>query len=80
MEKDALKDILYGGVSELIRNSKSYRHSPIGQDYCKFTESGEVALKEFMQQMALLIYVAEEKELDKRAKDMVIRGLKGETL
>ncbi len=80
MEKAALKDILYGGVSELIRNSKYYRHSPIGQDYCRFTEEGEVALKQFMQSMSVLLYVAEEKDLDKRAKDMVIRGLKGETL
>ena len=80
MEKTALKDILYGGLSELIRNDKSYRHSPIGQDYCKFTESGELALTEFMRQMALLIYVAEEKELDKRAKDLVIKGLKGENV
>ena len=80
MEKSALKDVLYGGLTELIRNDKSYRHSPIGQDYCRFTESGEVALKEFMQSMAVLIYIAEEKDLDKRAKDMVIKGLKGETL
>ena len=80
MEKAALKDILYGGVSELLRNDKCYRHSPIGQDYCRFTETGEAALKEFMQQMAILVYASEEKDLDKRAKDMVIRGLKGETL
>lgn len=80
MEKAALKDVLYGGLSELIHNDKSYRYRPIGQDYCKFTESGQSALIDFISQMAVLIYVAEEKELDKRAKDMVIKGLKGETL
>jgi len=78
MEKAALKDLLYGGLSELIRNSKSYRHSSISNNYSQFTESGEEALKEFMQQMAILIYLAEEKDLDTRAKEMVIKGLKGE--
>jgi len=78
MEKSALKDVLYGGVSELIHNSKYYRYSPIGQDYCRFTEEGEVALKQFMQSMSVLIYATEEKDLDQRAKDMVIKGLKGE--
>lgn len=78
MEKAVIKDILYGGVSNLIHNDKTYRHSPIGQDYCRFTESGEVALKEFVEQMAKLIREAEQNDLDKRAKELVIKGLKGE--
>jgi hypothetical protein len=80
MEKIALKDLLYGGISELIRNNKLYRRSPISDDYSHFTDEGGVAVKEFIQAMAILIYIAEEKELDERAKDMVIKGLKGETL
>lgn len=78
MEKTAIKDLLYGGVTELIRNDKFYRHSPIGQDYCRFTAEGEIALGEFMRAMAVLTYAAEEASLDKRAKELVIKGLKGE--
>jgi hypothetical protein len=78
MDRAVLKDILYGGINELIHNDKSYRHSSISNDYCRFTESGEAALKEFVQQMSILIYAAEEAALDKRAKDKVIKELKGE--
>ena len=79
MEKAALKDLLYGGVTELIRNDKMYRRSPISDHYSKFTESGEQALKEFIQSMAIIIYETEEADLEKRAKDRVIKELKGET-
>lgn len=80
MEKIAIKDLLYGGVNELIHNNKFYRHSPIGYDYCRFTEEGEVALKEFMRAMAILTHAAEEESLDRRAKEMVLKGLKGEKI
>ena len=80
MEKAALKDLLYGGISELIRNPAAYRHSPISNDYSQFTELGQTALKEFMQHMAIIIYKSEEADLHNRAKDRVIKELKGETL
>lgn len=80
MNKQAVKDLIYGGVNELIHNDKLYRHSPIGQDYCRFTEDGKLALEEFMTQMALIVHRTEQESLDKRAKELVIKGLKGETL
>jgi hypothetical protein len=79
MEKSALKDLLYGGISELIRNPKAYRHSSVSNDYSQFTELGQAALNEFMQQLAIIIYKSEEADLEKRAKDRVIKELKGET-
>lgn len=80
MDKDAIKNLVFGGVSELIRDKRYYYYSSLGSDYCHFTELGEVALKEFMNQMATVIQHAEEADLDKRAKDMVIKGLKGESV
>jgi hypothetical protein len=80
MEKQSIKDLLYGGINELIHNNKLYRYTPIGQDYCRFTSEGELALKEFLQQMAVIIYTSEESDLDKRSKDRVIKELKGEVL
>ena len=78
MDKDAVKNLVFGGVCELIRDTRYYYYSSVGSNYCHFTDKGEVALKEFMSQMATVIRQAEEADLDKRAKDMVIRGLKGE--
>ena len=80
MDKAAVKDLIYGGINELIHNDKYYRHSSVGPEYCRFTETGKVALEEFMAQMAVNMYRAEEASLDKRAKDMVINGLKGESV
>lgn len=78
MDKDAVKNLIFGGVCELIRDRRYYYHSSVGTNYCHFTDMGEVALKEFMTQMAEVIHRAEEAELDRRAKEMVIKGLKGE--
>jgi hypothetical protein len=78
MEKSAIKDLVYGGLEELVTNRRYYYHSSIGLNYCHFTEEGTKALSEYMNIMCAKLYEAEEKELDQRAKDMVIKGLKGE--
>jgi hypothetical protein len=78
MDKAAVKDLIYGGVNELIHNGKYYYHNSVGPEYCHFTDVGKVAISEFMNQMAITMYKVDAAELDKRAKDMVINGLKGE--
>ena len=80
MEKAALKDILYSSMLELMNNSKYYYHSTISSNYSHWTEPGAAAIVEYTNTMAELMLAAENKDLDQRAKDMVIRGLKGETL
>jgi hypothetical protein len=80
MEKAALKDLLYGGMVELVNDKTYYYHSTISSNYSKLTDAGVVAMTKYITAMAELMIEAETKELDKRAKDMVIRGLKGETL
>lgn len=80
MDKEAVKDMLYGGLNELVHNEKYFRYSEVGPEYCKFREQGESIVAEFIRQMSVNIYKAEEAALNKRAKDMVIKGLKGETV
>jgi len=80
MEKAALKDILYSSMLELLNNSKYYYRSKISTDYDHWTDAGSVAVVEYTKTMAELMLAAEKKDLDQRAKDMVIKGLKGETL
>ena len=80
MDKLAVKDLMYGGLNELIHNDKYYKHSAVGPAYCRFTDTGKVALEEFMAQMAVNMRKAENEELNRRAKEMVINGLKGESV
>ena len=80
MEKDAIKDMMFGGLTELMKNRKYYYYSSIGIGYCHFTDDGVKVLAEYMNLMGAKLHEAEEAELNKRAKDLVIKGLKGETV
>ena len=53
-----------------------YYHSPIGKDYCHLTDSGKEALIEWLELMAPEMYELERKQLDARAKRLVIDELK----
>jgi len=77
MEKSAIKDLLYGGISELMRNNRYYHFSPVGKGYCRWTDEGKEALKDFVSEIAHLMSEENHRELDQRAKDMVIDNLKG---
>lgn len=80
MEKDVVKDILYGGLAELMNNKEFYYRSSVGPDYSNWTERGNIVMLAFVNSMIKQIHTAEDKALDKRAKDLVIKGLKGETV
>jgi hypothetical protein len=76
MDKAAVKDIVYGGLEELLNNNRYYYHSSIGRDYSHFTDLGRQAVSEFMDIMAYKIREANEVDLDDRAKKQVLDGLK----
>ena len=78
MEKDAVKAIMYGGINELMNNRDYYHRSSVGAKYSTWTEKGMKVFSEYTLEMARHIQEAEDKELNKRAKDLVIKGLKGE--
>lgn len=78
MDKEAVKHLMFGGFCELVRDSRYYHRSEVGPEYCHFTDRGKIAIQDFMTQMAVNIYAAELADLDKRAKELVIKGLKGE--
>jgi hypothetical protein len=78
MEKESIKDIMYGGINELMNNRKFYYRSAIGPQYSNWTEEGKLVLQSYIFSMAAHIHTAEDKSLDRRAKDLVIKGLKGE--
>lgn len=76
MKKDAVKDLMFGGVSELMRNPNYYYFSSVGSNYCHWTESGKLALQEYMELMAVKFHEAETADLDRRAKQLVLGALK----
>ena len=76
MEKQAIKELMYGGINELMQNRRYYYHSTIGKNYSHWTDEGKEAMGKFMVEMTQHIRDAEEAELDKRAKDLVLKELK----
>lgn len=76
MEKGAIKDLVYGGINELMHNRRYYYRSSVGKDYSNWTDEGKVALNDFMKEITQYMWDAEEKALDERAKEMVMKELK----
>lgn len=76
MEKSAIKDLVYGGLEEIINNRRYYYASSVGMGYNHFTDEGREALAEFIDLMAYKIREAENDDLNARAKQQVIDGLK----
>lgn len=78
LEKNAVKDLFYGGILEILKNRDYYYNSSIGSNYNHFTEKGKQTMDEYLNCMAAMMIKAEEESLNKRAKELVIKGLKGE--
>lgn len=77
MNKLAIKELMYGGVNELMQNNRFYYRSSVGRGYSKWTDEGQEALTEFVSEIAHMISEAEAQDLDQRAKQLVIKELKG---
>jgi hypothetical protein len=76
MEKAAVKDLIYGGLEEIINNRKYYYASDVAFGYNHFTEEGRQSICEFMELMAYKIRASEQDDLNSRAKQQVIDQLK----
>jgi hypothetical protein len=76
MDRTAIKDLLYGGMLELMRNRHYYYNSGVNSSYNSWTEEGKEALAEYMTLVAGKMWEAEQLELNARAKDIVLKELK----
>jgi len=76
MEKQAVKDLMYGSLNELMQNRRYYSRSSVGPEYSRWTEEGQVVLNQFMSDIIKLIYIAEQNDLDSRSKELVFKELK----
>ena len=77
MDKQAIKELMYGGLKEIMNNNRYYYKSSVGKEYSSFTQNGKEVVQEFVTDLAGYIIAAENAELDQRAKDLVMRELKG---
>ena len=80
LDKRAVKELLYGGINEIVQNKEFYYNSGVGPNYNHFTEAGKQAMDAYMKQMVEMMLKAEEESLNKRAKELVVKGLKGENV
>jgi len=80
MEKIVIKDLMYGGLTELMNNKEFYYRSGVGADYSHWTEKGSIVMLDFVKSMTKQMHTAEDLSLNNRAKELVIKGLKGETV
>jgi hypothetical protein len=78
MDKQTIKDTLYGGIHEMMHNPKYFYYSSVGHNYCRWTDEGVKALTEYLKLMTPVLITNERELLDKRAKELVLNGLKGE--
>jgi len=76
--KSSTKDIVYGSILELMENRKFFYKSNIGKwEYSHWTDEGKEELLELMQLMSIQMLKVQEKEIEDKAKDMVMNKLKG---
>ena len=78
MDRGAIKEFMYGGIMELMRNRNYFYHSSVGAEYSHWTDEGQKALADYISVMGYKMLQAEEVELDKRAKNIVMKTLKGD--
>jgi 2-oxoglutarate dehydrogenase complex dehydrogenase (E1) component-like enzyme len=75
MERRALKEVLYGGIEELMSNTRYYYTSSIGVEYNHWTDEGRAALAEYIELLSHRIKQCQIEEDIKRSKEMVLNEL-----
>jgi hypothetical protein len=76
MDRTAIKDLLYGGMMEMMKNRQYYYNSGVNSSYNSWTEEGKIALAEYMNLVSGKMWEAEQVELNARARELVLKELK----
>lgn len=78
MRRSIIARQMIGGIVEMMNDPKLFRKSDIGRrhEYSNWTEAGREALNEFVEEYSKKLLVAEEQDLDARAKEMTWQALK----
>jgi len=76
MDNNYIKDSLYASVLSIVSNSNYYYHSAEGPQYSKLHAEGKIAILDIVGMFAYKMIDQEQKELTRRAKDLVLSELK----
>ena len=74
IEKQSVKEMLYGGLMELTNNMRYYHKSAQGYSY--WTEEGKAVMETFVVSMMEMADQAEQNEFEKKAKEFTFETLK----
>ena len=77
LAQDANRSTIYGAMLEITKNPRLWRSSPVGREYCHFTEEGREVIADLMQDILRTVDVLDRKVVDQRAKEITIDILKG---
>lgn len=78
IDKEILKDTMYGCLKELGENDRFFYQSGFGREFCKVNENSEKAALEILTDFICKIKEVEAAEYEKRKKQDTFDALKGE--
>ena len=79
MNKELVKDFVYGGLLEVVKNPRNFNY--FGQmDYSKMTPDGIKSLESILPIIASMMLKAEHNELEVKAKELTLKALKDQNV
>ena len=80
MDKIYLKDVMYGGILELMHNPKFYYRSAVNVEYSKWTDEGHEAVLNLIDSVSRDINRVESELELQRSRELMVKGLKGHSV
>ena len=70
------KDMVYGALSELVKNRQVWHQSTVAPEYSHLTEDGKDAIVHVVEEMFRGLQIIHEAEVKEEAKRQTLEGLK----
>ena len=70
------KDLVYGGLLELAKNSRVWHESSVSPEYSHLTEDGKKAIIHVIENMFRGLQIIHEQEIKEEAKRQTLESLK----
>jgi len=71
------KDMVYGALSELVKNRTVWHQSTVSPEYSHLTEDGKDAIVHVIEDMFRGLQIIHEQEVKEEAKRQTMESLKG---
>jgi len=70
------KDMVYGALSELVKNKQVWHQSTVAPEYSHLTEDGKDAIVHVVEEMFRGLQIIHEAEIKEEAKRQTLEALK----